>query len=266
MNNLNRIFNISENGLSDTDAIPLYRQIINAVTGAISSKRLRDNDRLPPEPELMKLFKVSRVTLRAAMQELVDDGLLVRIQGKGTFVNSTPYHLSYNRYFGLCDSCKKKGKVCEAVVLEKKNTVPPDYIADFFNLAEKEDILFVMRKFTIDERPAVLEYNYLSRELSSLADNQEFLEEPSIYMAISKWTAVTTIGGRFEFSSGLPDKAEESLLDVSRNTPLLITTDTHYKLPKNTPLFVTIQKTNPELVDYYWERVVELTPEKPQIL
>lgn len=64
----------------------LYKQIGQHIKEKIVSGKLRPTDRIPSEQELMDEFKVSKITVKNALSELADEGLVVRIQGKGTFV------------------------------------------------------------------------------------------------------------------------------------------------------------------------------------
>ncbi|MGO4109460.1 GntR family transcriptional regulator [Paenibacillus sp. YAF4_2] len=64
----------------------LYKQIQLEIKERIASGQLRPLDRIPSEQELMDEFKVSKITVKNALTELADEGLVTRIQGKGTFV------------------------------------------------------------------------------------------------------------------------------------------------------------------------------------
>ena len=66
---------------------PLYRRLEEALRRAIETSAIRPQDALPPERELATDFKVSRITVRKALDGLVADGLLTRRQGAGTFVS-----------------------------------------------------------------------------------------------------------------------------------------------------------------------------------
>lgn len=68
---------------------PLYIQIKEYILTEISENRLVVGDMLPPEKDLIEQFKVSRITVRRAMDELEDEGIIARYPGKGTFVSST---------------------------------------------------------------------------------------------------------------------------------------------------------------------------------
>ncbi|MBD2862903.1 GntR family transcriptional regulator [Paenibacillus oceani] len=65
---------------------PLYRQIKEYVRNQIEQSVWLANDKIPSENEMAGQFKVSRITIKNALQELIEEGLIYRIQGKGTFV------------------------------------------------------------------------------------------------------------------------------------------------------------------------------------
>lgn len=65
---------------------PRYHQVYVALRGWITDGRFAPGDRVPAEPELCEAFRVSRITVRRAIDELEAEGLLTRRQGSGTFV------------------------------------------------------------------------------------------------------------------------------------------------------------------------------------
>jgi GntR family transcriptional regulator len=73
-------------GLDRRSSVPLYYQLQELLHQQIASGRFGVGDPLPSEGELCRLFGVSRIVVRQALQVLVDDGEIVRMQGKGTFV------------------------------------------------------------------------------------------------------------------------------------------------------------------------------------
>src|SRR5215475_10150554 len=67
---------------------PLYQQSAEALRTRLARSEWKEGDRLPSETELCEEFGVSTVTMRRAVATLVAEGLLIRLQGKGTFVSS----------------------------------------------------------------------------------------------------------------------------------------------------------------------------------
>ena len=77
---------ILSESLSLSSDIPLYAQLVGIIKRSISSGALAIGDLLPSEAELCRALNVSRNTVRQAIGELEDEGLVVRKRGKGTFV------------------------------------------------------------------------------------------------------------------------------------------------------------------------------------
>lgn len=79
----------STEGLTDGKAaIPLYQQVIDIIKNDINSGTYKAGARIPNEFELAESYKVGRVTVRRAIEELVQQGYLTKQQGRGTFVNA----------------------------------------------------------------------------------------------------------------------------------------------------------------------------------
>lgn len=80
---------------------PLYLQLKEGIKEAILSGLLKDNEQLPTEQALCDVFNISRPVVRQAYVELINEGLVKRIQGKGTFVHRAimftnfPYNSDY---------------------------------------------------------------------------------------------------------------------------------------------------------------------------
>ncbi|MEK3735074.1 MULTISPECIES: GntR family transcriptional regulator [Paenibacillus] len=75
-------------------SLPLYKQIQEDIKRLIAIGKLREGDRVPSEKELSERYRVSQITSKNALVGLMEEGLLVRIQGKGTFVMSRPEEAS----------------------------------------------------------------------------------------------------------------------------------------------------------------------------
>ncbi|AYB44054.1 GntR family transcriptional regulator [Paenibacillus lautus] len=75
-------------------SLPLYKKIQEDIKRLIAIGKLREGDRVPSEKELSERYRVSQITSKNALVGLMEEGLLVRIQGKGTFVMSRPENAS----------------------------------------------------------------------------------------------------------------------------------------------------------------------------
>ena len=96
-------------GLRKELGVPLYHQIQHLLRHRIHSGLYPPGTQIPSEHELSRELAVSRVTLREALRELVRENLLVKVQGKGTFVSSNPpKRLARVRYTGFLEELQER--------------------------------------------------------------------------------------------------------------------------------------------------------------
>src|SRR5690606_5058797 len=96
---------------------PQYRQIEHALRARIAT--LHPGARMPSDSELCAEFGVSRMTARSAMQRLVDDGLIARLPGRGTFVAEPPTHRQANRLMTFTQEMLRSGRIPSSRVLTR---------------------------------------------------------------------------------------------------------------------------------------------------
>ncbi|OME94604.1 MULTISPECIES: GntR family transcriptional regulator [Paenibacillus] len=79
--------------MSSTERIPLYQRVQEYIRNLITSKVLKIGDRIPTEKELMERFGVSKITVVNALAGLVNERIITRVPGKGTFVSEPEYEM-----------------------------------------------------------------------------------------------------------------------------------------------------------------------------
>ena len=103
--------------LKEQDAQPLYKQLVQAIQEGIQAGEYPEGSRLPSEQELSSLYQVSRITVRAALKELAADELVVRKQGKGTFVGRKKLKRNLSLATSFSKACREMGRVPGARML-----------------------------------------------------------------------------------------------------------------------------------------------------
>lgn len=117
--------------LNQNALTPLYEQLKNAIKDDIHAQIYRPGDRMPSEAELEEKYQVSRITVRRAVKELCEEEILVRKQGKGTFVLSTGVQSRIDQLAGFHDSMESQGRTVRTEILEKSIIfVKPSYAND----------------------------------------------------------------------------------------------------------------------------------------
>ncbi len=72
--------------LEEACAMPLYMQLVNAIKAEIAAGKMRPGDAVPSERALVDMLKIARGTARKALQQLLEEGVIIRNQGSGTFI------------------------------------------------------------------------------------------------------------------------------------------------------------------------------------
>ena len=95
--------------LNSDIAIPLYQQLYDLLLDQIRSGVYPSGSKIPSEEELCKTYDLSRVTVRNALGRLVDDNILVKRHGKGTFVATPVFTESAYANGSFTKSCEQMG-------------------------------------------------------------------------------------------------------------------------------------------------------------
>ncbi len=235
--------------INPNSSIPMYKQAIQFINELISKKNLQPGDKIPSEAELVKSLGVSRITIRSAITEMVEEGLLTRSQGKGTFV-SLPQKDSFDAddSIGFTQSCKMAGKKASSEVLSIEKVYVPSMYLSFFNISEDTKIIRSTRLRSVDDVPKQLEINYYSPHLNFLMN--ENLEGSLFELLKRKYNIQVCNYSRvlkFRYSTS----EESNLLRIKKNSPLFLfedmQTDEHH-----TPLYISRQLYDPENVEFYF--------------
>lgn len=143
-------------------AIPLYQQVIDIIKNEINSGAYKAGARIPNEFELAESYKVGRVTVRRAIEELVQQGYLTKRQGKGTFVNAPKLKRKIRQkddVQSFSDACRVNGMEPGACVISRKILPADSTEAQFFGVPVGTDLICVERVRTADGVPVMLENN-----------------------------------------------------------------------------------------------------------
>lgn len=207
--------------LEHNSIIPLYAQIIDGLREEIRSGQLSQGSRLPTERELAEKYDVSIITIRRAMEELCKQGLVVRKQGKGTFVCTSKMKKSVQtNSLGFSEMCEANGDAPGAKVICAEIVVPHDReVVETLGLKPGEQAVHLCRLRMVNDRPLVIEKNYYPMKYAGLLSLD--LEHDSTYRYLREVVGVTPISQRMVMRIVRADAKTAKLLCVPRNTPQL---------------------------------------------
>jgi GntR family transcriptional regulator len=210
--------------LSRSSPEPLYRQLASHLEGEILGGRLKPGDRLASEGLLTERFQVSRITLRQAVAELVRKRLLVRKQGKGTFVTAPAVQHDLRRAHGLLGSLFSQAGGASARLLRYELRVPVPETAALLSLGPQRPALRLDRLYLIDGRPVALaeawlvpEVGALSRTTAKLMSTEDMMRQVGIAIASSEVTMRAEAAGAV-VGRALNISARAAVLALRRRT------------------------------------------------
>jgi GntR family transcriptional regulator len=167
--------------LDESSAQPLYQQLQRALREAIEKGVIAPDDALPPERDLAEMLNVSRITVRKAIDELAEEGLLIRKQGSGTFV-SNRVEKNFAKLTSFSEDMRARGREPRSVWLNRaEGTVTPEESLTLRSSPGTPVYRFHRIRYA-DDAPMALEYaTVLAGCLASLDDVQS-----SLYEALEK--------------------------------------------------------------------------------
>lgn len=199
--------------------VPLYHELATKLEQAIVSGGIPPGGRLEDELTLSHRLGVSRPTIRRAIQELVDKGLIVRRRGIGSQV-VPPATLSRRfELTSLWEDLEKRGLPPTTQVLVHE-VIPADLrVADDLGIAEGSDVLHIKRLRLADGVPLAIMNNHLPAEFADIT--REDLETRGLYELLGRRGAdIRVAHQRVTAKTGAPDETE--LLDLPAGDPLLV--------------------------------------------
>lgn len=205
-----------EKALRADSASPLYRQLMQRIRADIASGVYPVHSRIPTEAELGKTYQVSRVTVRKALAELTEAGLLRRMQGKGTYVCAPRLKTSLREVTSFHEACMMMGCKPGTQVIASGVIAAGDSDREALCMEDAEAVE-IIRLRQADGDPVMLETNRFAPKYAFLL--QEELEG-SLYRLLSR-QGIEAASGVHEISLCHANPQQAKLLQVEPGTALL---------------------------------------------
>ncbi|MBO9131474.1 GntR family transcriptional regulator [Bacillus sp. 165] len=202
--------------IDTNNPIPLHLQLRSVIASDI--KKGIYKDKIPSERDLMDRFSVSRTTVREAISHLVQEGVLEKVHGKGTFISQTPpVHEWLDSLNSLTDTVKRMGMRPGSKLLNSGIASEVNYISELLNT---ETVYTIERLRTADSAPIAIERHFYAKEIGLQLANYN-LETTTIYDLLENNLGIDLIEAE-QFISCKEVSAEDALhLDVPAGSSVL---------------------------------------------
>jgi GntR family transcriptional regulator len=217
---------------------PLYQQIKGLILQSLQASEWKPGESIPSEMELAARYRVSQGTVRKAIDELASGHLLIRKQGKGTFVATHAEHQVQYRFLKLVPDqgdLNTEGPAQREIVDCKRLRASAE-IARALALRSGDTVLQVRRVLSFAKVPTILEDLWLpGTPFKGLTAERLADYHGPMYALFETEFGVRMVRAEEKIRAVLPDKAQRELLHLPPNTPLLSVERIAYTY-KDTPM------------------------------
>jgi GntR family transcriptional regulator len=222
------------NSLEHGTFVPLYHQLKEIIEKKIDFGEWKPGDKIPSENVLQSTYDVSRNTVQKALNQLVNDGLLERRQGKGTFVTKPKIDQPLTSFYSFSKVMSEQGMNPKDIILEL-NTEEASYkIAKELQISVGEEVVTLQRIRTANKEPIILETSYIPSKLIPGIKLKD-IENGSLYDLLEKKYGITVSKAIEVFEPVLAREEESNYLEVEIGSPSLLLDRTAFDL-KGSPV------------------------------
>ncbi len=210
-----------------SDGIPLHYQIKQQIRDLIDSNTWQHGMQIPTELELCESFGVSRTTIRQALQTLVNDGLLERHRGKGTFVCRPKLEQPMTNVYSLHRFLLSRGLTPETRVLELKHAIARSHTASSLRVDAGAPVWKLTRLRLGSGRPMAIDTSWLPTSIWPQFDLQD-LEGRSLYDILFTRHGRRVKRAQEVWEPVLLDSYEAEILESKQGSPAFLIERTTY--------------------------------------
>lgn len=208
---------LKENG------IPYYKQIAETIKRHIVEGVYETNRQIPTELEMSSMFKVNRHTVRQAITELTNEGVLSKVRGVGTFVSGSKNVIDYkvSNRTSFSENILKLGLKPKAKILKTQEMEADEKIAQYLNIEPGEKVYMLEILRMADEQPAILTTSYLPvATVPGLIDKLGNFK--SLYETLEKEYRLKPTRTKSFFKADFPIREDSIALGIPKNQPVLV--------------------------------------------
>src|SRR5246127_292391 len=207
--------------------LPLYAQVENVIIARIANGLLPAGSRLPSEDSLVQEYAVSRTTIRAAIQSLVQRGLVEIRRGKGTFVTHPKIIQELTELTGFVEDMQALGRHATAKVLDQQVVAANQVVARQLSLAQGTPVVRIQRVRLADGMPLSFDETYLPKELGEkvMADN---LETEPIFSLLERKYSTPLVEAEYRLEAVCADATVARALCIGVGSAIFLIERTSY--------------------------------------
>jgi len=205
--------------LQPDSAVPLYYQLEQALLSQIHSGIWNPGDMIASERELMQAAGVSRATVRQAIGNLIQQGLLERIHGRGTFVAHRKLEQEMRSVYSFAEQMARQGVQLEDRLLQRHQVPATPDLASLLAVVPGSPLIHIRRVRYVRDVPLMLDSSYIPYHLCPGLLTDDF--KPPLYRMLTERYDLPPTHCTDFLEPTLADRAQAYLLAVEVGAPLM---------------------------------------------
>ena len=199
--------------------LPLYVQIRDRLRRQILDGSYEVHARLPSENEMMNTFGVSRITIRQALRDLHNEGLVFSAQGKGTFVSKPKAVQNVQRLEGFGEAMAAQGYEASARVLSIQQMKAPKAVAAALDLQPGDDVVEVKRVRYLNRSPVCIDDSYFPMDIGRKMFSLDLSGD--IFPLLENFFGIPLGGADIGLDATLADEEAQQYLNLKTGEAIL---------------------------------------------
>jgi GntR family transcriptional regulator len=206
---------------------PLYERVESVLAAGIADGSLPPETQLPPEEGLIERFKVSRTTVRKAIQNLIERGLVEVRRGKGTFVTQPKITQELTKLTGFVEDMQVLGRNPTARLLEKRILAADETVARHLALAPGTLVVRLRRVRFADGVAMSFDETYLPSDIGEKVAENDLEAEPVFALLEEKYDT-PLVEAEYKLEAAAADPVVAQALQVPSGSPIFLIERTSY--------------------------------------
>lgn len=169
--------------IDKSSPIPMYFQLKEKLESMIKSGELKVGDRIYSENELCEMYDVSRITAKRALDEMVKEGYLYRLPGKGSFIQGRKIDHKLSTFYSFTEQVESQGMVPGSKIVEIKKISADEVISEALVIEEGTKVIFIKRLRMADDSIIALDHSFIPLTVCDDITFEE-LENNSLYQVL----------------------------------------------------------------------------------
>lgn len=204
----------------ETSPLPFYAQVRDALRQQILEGALQPHQKMPSESQMIDSFGVSRITIRRALHELENEGLIFGVSGKGTFVSKPKAFQDLTHLQSFGEAMQEHGYETFSKVISLKELRPSERVAEQLKVKRTEKVSEIKRVRYLNREPVSVETSYFPEAIGRRLVKED-LSSKDIFLILENDLGIVLGNAELVVGVHVADELQARLLGVESGSPML---------------------------------------------